>query len=101
MTQKLKNKDSICLEHNIKSTIFDTSNRKSFDIPEVECDSHIPISSFSDGFTKIHKVHCPKCDGIVGIVEPQPPTSPHAAALRCQQCDRFLRWLSKKEFSKI
>ncbi len=88
MDTKLRHK-ILCPQHNIKSTIFDTSNRKNVDIPEVECDSKIPISRFFDGFTKIHKVHCPYCGGDAAFLF---PSADGLGELRCADinCDREL-----------
>lgn len=34
------------------------------------------------------------------ITKPQPANSPHAAGEYCQDCGRWLRWVSKREYSK-
>ena len=73
MNKQLKHKNSICLQ----------------------------LSIFEDNRNQQSKIFlqlpapCPDCNSKLGIIETQPPEYPHATALRCQQCNRFIKWLSK------
>lgn len=40
---------------------------------------------------------CPRCQGGEGAV--RPGKGPHAGRLECSECQRFIRWISKKELS--
>jgi transposase-like protein len=43
--------------------------------------------------------NCPSCGSTTAIVEPG--TGPHVARLTCSECDRFIRWIGKKELTAI
>jgi len=62
-----------------------------------------PISNINfSGLIMTQKtVHClcPHCDSPVAFVGPG--AGPHAARLTCSECDRFIRWVGKKELTAI
>lgn len=42
---------------------------------------------------------CGGCGGVVGVL--REPTGPHHARLNCNECGRFLQWLSPEMFWQL
>jgi hypothetical protein len=44
-------------------------------------------------------VNCPHCASTTALIGPG--AGPHAARLTCSECDRFIRWVGKRELAAI